>query len=502
MSGWGSGYVTDITYTAGHYPFQSPHHLEAACLLRSIRPPAIGPALSYVELGCGRGFGALILAASNPGWAVTAVDFHPAHVAEARRLASQAGLRNVTFLDADLSDPATVGLLPEADIVSLHGVWSWVPLGVRAGIVAILRARLRAGGLAHVSYNSLPGWQGALGMQRVLREAGLRAGGRSDVQATAGMSVVRDLAAAEAGYLLESRVVRNTLQHADRFPAEYLAHEYMNGSWNPCFHMDVCADLAPAHLDWAASTQLVDNFPELSLTPPQREIVNRYEDPVMRELVRDMCQERSLRSDVFVRGTNRLGAAERDAALRRIVLAPVRPRGAFRFSVTVPAGEAGLEGAFYGPVADRLAAGPCTVGTLLDLPGLEGRRRDNPAELVGMLVGSQQALPVAAGSRPGPGGHGALAAAMAARYEADGALNARAAVASSSLGTGWPCSVLELAVWRRLASGVAVDPGALSGTLMAHGSGEDRARMASAIADLVADMPPLWQAAGIATPAG
>ena len=498
--GWGGGYVTDVAYTAGHYPFQSPWHLEAACLLHSVQPPAIGPSLSYIELGCGRGYGALILAASNPGWTVTALDFHPAHIAEARHLAQQASVHNAVFIKADLADPATIALLPEADIVSLHGVWSWVPPQVRAGIAAVLKARLRAGGIAQISYNALPGWQGALGMQRVVREAGVRAAGRSDTQAMAGMQAVRDLAAAEAGYLGESRVVRNTLQHLDRFPAEYIAHEYMNASWSPCFHMDVCNDLAPARLEWAASNHLIDSFPELSLTPEQRAVVDRYDEPVMRELMRDMCQERSLRNDVFVRGLTRLRNTERDARLRSLVLAPTKPRSEFKSSIAVPVGEAGLEPKFYGPIMDRLAEGPCAVGALLDLPGIEGRRRDNPAELVGMLVGSLQAIPV--NPRPGQPVGDALNHAIGARFEANGALNARGALASGVLGTGWPCTVPELAVWRRLGSDQVIDLAAIAVTLLPQGSAEEREKMQVTLAGIAATLPPLWRTLGIAPKAG
>lgn len=495
---WGGGYVTDIAYTAGHYPMQSPWHMEAACLLRSVQPPAIGDGLSYVELGCGRGYGALILAAANPSWTITAVDFHPTHVAEARRLAAAAGIANARFIEADLADPATIALLPEADIVSLHGVWSWVPPPVRAGIVAILKARLRSGGMVQVSYNSLPGWQGALGMQRVVREAGLRGGSRSDTQALAGMQAVRGLNAADALYLGESRVVRNTLEHLERFPAEYMAHEYMNAAWNPCFHMDVCTELAAARLEWAASAQVIDSFPELSLTEAQRAVVNRYDEPVMRELMRDMCQERLLRNDVFVRGVARLGHSGRDAALRELTLAPTRPLREFRFSVTVPAGEAGLEPAFYGPVMERLAEGPCTVGSLLDVPGLAGRRRDNPAELVGMLLGSNQAIPVKPAVACAPSGI-AQAAETLNRVlgdvmESAGTLNARAALAIPALGTGWPCSLPELAVWRRMADGETPDPDALAGILLPRGSDEDRTRMSAVVAGIVAELPKLWRA--------
>ena len=41
MSGWGGGYVTDITYLPGYYRHQSPLHLNLACLLGGVAGIAI-----------------------------------------------------------------------------------------------------------------------------------------------------------------------------------------------------------------------------------------------------------------------------------------------------------------------------------------------------------------------------------------------------------------------------------------------------------------------------
>ena len=105
MSGWGSGYVTDITYMTGYYRQQSPALMALACLLGGVASPMPGPddPVSYLELGCGQGFGALMLAASNPHWTVTAIDFNPAHIAAARAWAAEAGIDNIRFIEADLS---------------------------------------------------------------------------------------------------------------------------------------------------------------------------------------------------------------------------------------------------------------------------------------------------------------------------------------------------------------------------------------------------------------
>jgi SAM-dependent methyltransferase len=86
MSGWGGGYVTDITYSVGWYRQQSPALMAIAAVIggSSAAIPAGDDPVRLLELGCGFGYGAMALAASNPSWSVTAVDFNPAHIAAAR----------------------------------------------------------------------------------------------------------------------------------------------------------------------------------------------------------------------------------------------------------------------------------------------------------------------------------------------------------------------------------------------------------------------------------
>src|SRR5271168_4967785 len=164
VNDWGSGYVTDVPYFPGYYSQQSPVHMVVAARLAGVACdlPDDDDPVHYLELGCGTGLGALTLASANASWRITGIDFNPAHIATARALARQAGIRNATFFEADLATLAEdrkADAIPEADFVSAHGLWSWVAQPVRAGIVRLLRAKVRAGGLVHLSYNALPAWQ-------------------------------------------------------------------------------------------------------------------------------------------------------------------------------------------------------------------------------------------------------------------------------------------------------------------------------------------------------
>ena len=457
MSGWGGGYVTDITYMAGYYREQSPAMMSLACLLGGVASPLPGPdePVSYLELGCGQGFGALILAASNPHWQVTAIDFNPAHVAAARAWAAQAGLDNIRFLEADLStlaeDPAAAQV-PEADFVSSHGVWSWVPHSVRSGIVRLLRAKVKPGGAVHVSYNALPAWGGALGMQRVLRDCGRRLASRSDRQAAEGLKLVQELQTAEAVHLTRSSHASMMIKRMGTLPAQYLSHEYINDAWEPCFHADVAAAFAEAKLDWVGAVALPENFPELTLTQEQRAVVQRFEDPQLRELLKDMCLERSLRHDLYVRGARRLSPPLRDAALMEVRLALNIAPDKMPEEANMPAGSAALNPRFYRPIAEALASGPRRVGDLLALPTLEGGH-DNPAELVGILVGLDLAEPAARpGAEPSPQALRFNRITMANLRRTEN-LGRALAAASYALGTGAPCSLFELYVSERIQAG-------------------------------------------------
>jgi len=458
-NGWGGGYVTDIDYVPGWYPTQSPMHLAIACLMLDVACdlPAGEEPVHYMELGCGLGFGAMVLAASNPGWRITAIDFNPAHIARARAIARDAGLRNIVFMEADLSTLAEEEegrRLPQADFVSLHGVWSWVSPDVRAGIVRLLRAKVAPGGVVHVSYNALPGWQSALGMQRLLIAAGDVAGGTSADRAMTGLGMVRSLMTAEATHLHGSLIPRKLNDLFDQMPIEYVAHEFMNRHWSPCFHADVASALADAKLDWIGSASLPENYTALVLSDAQREILASVSDPMLRELLKDMCLPRPLRQDIYVRGVQRLSRATRDAALGDVMVALTVPPDDISFEIEVGASKVSLSAAYYEPIIQGLRSAPRSVADLLKLPASGS---SDPRELVGILVGIGHVLPLL---RPGmePDPVAQRFNRIAARWlMAPRNYDKAFALASVAGGGGFPVTVFDMFINDRMQAGEGLE---------------------------------------------
>ncbi len=505
MSDWGAGYITDIPYMPGYYPQQSPWHLAVCGTLCGfdVAMPRPDDVLHYLELGCGLGLGAMMLAAGNPTWRITAIDFNPSHIAKARRMAAEAGLANIEFIEGDFStladDPVAMAAIPAADVVSMHGVWSWVAMPVRAGIVRLLKARVRSGGIVHLSYNTLPAWQGGIGLQRLVREVGERKPGRSDTQVAAGLAAAKALLEADAKHLRLSPLAAGMIDRLPKMAPEYLAHELMNRAWAPCFHADVAADLGEARLDWVGSAHITENFPELMLDEKQRTLRDEYNDPLLRELITDICVERTFRSDIFVRGAARISSVARDRALGGVTVGLAVDPDKFSYQMNVSVGQVTMNEAFYGAVVRKLAGGPCRLGELVSLPELDGHSR-NPAELASMLIGSNQAEIVARpGEDAGPAAR-RINGVSARRYvDRSLPLDTIAAVASARLGGGLRCSALELFLLDRIAAvGGWIDPAAWVAEFNPDMSPDDAAELRGVMIKLAENRRPAWRLSGLA----
>jgi len=389
MQSWGEGYITDIEYADGFYAAQGPRQMALAALMRGLETPDFDRPFAYCELGCGRGRTSLVLAALHPQGEFHAVDFHPAHIAQAVQEAEAARLPNIRFHEKSFEELTGPGApaLPMFDAVSLHGVWSWVSPELQGAIVAFLKAKLKPGGLVFVSYNAMPAWTQVAPLQRVLKELADAAPTRSDL--AIGHSVQA------LGRLFEAKVIPESFHEgmekiqsqAERAQFEYLAHEYLNAHWRPLYHIDVVRAMEPAKLSYAGHADLLRNFPILGFSDEQNAALSEIPGEALRETLTDFCLGSWFRRELYVRGARRLMAgvrAERIAALELTLLAPfpeVLQLQAHDGTLWKPHVEV------YQAVGRALRQGPRMVGELLSSPELPAGHPVGPVELAGVLVG-------------------------------------------------------------------------------------------------------------------
>jgi SAM-dependent methyltransferase len=364
---WSEGYVVDIDYTHGFYRELAPSLLRFVTALHRVQAADTDRPFTYYELGCGNGNTTALLAAVNPHGRFTGVDFNPAHVAYARKLAQDTGVGNATFLEHSFGDLAGLDTA-DAEIIALHGVYSWVSEENRRHIVEFIRRRLKAGGIVYVSYNCLPGFAQAGPLQRLFVEHAGRGEGELADRVRRSVQFATLLAGAGAEYFHASPVAKRLLQKVGGEDLRYVAHEYFGANWSPLFHADVARELAAASLSYAGSAVLLDNFDQLMLKPELQAFAADAADRAFAETVRDFAVNRSFRRDVYVRDAPAAGPADAAALLGRTRFALARPRALCRLKRRTPAGDVALEEHSYAPVLDALARAPMTVDELSQAP--------------------------------------------------------------------------------------------------------------------------------------
>ncbi len=512
MTEWTAGYVSDVEYLPGFYREQSPVHLDLACLIGGVQPPDRVGGMAYCELGCGTGLTTLLLAAANPEGRFYGIDFNPAHIARGQAMLQAAGLSNVELIEASFADLLEPGAreLPQFDYVTLHGVYSWISAENRHAIVKFLAKYVKPGGLVYVSYNAMPGWMMGLPLQRLMLEfAGLNPG-RSDRLAEQALAFVGAMQKAGARAIPDKEIVERLEREISSGKLAYVAHEYLNQNWHPLYHADVARELAEAKLGYVASATMLENYPELALSREQSELLNQVPDDIVRETLRDYFMARAFRRDIFVRGPRRLKTERREALLRDIQLALFIPSAKTKLEITVPVGEAKLEERLYRPALDALAHGIRTPHEILNLPAIKGQTKGTATELVGMLLGSGQAVAV-----PAVGSSGTTARAFnrAALSQAAEEGLTKSALAAPFSASGLHIGLFELLAYGALAAGAAAElEGLVDGawkhlslrgdTLRKDGkpiesAEENKAVLRQELAAVLTDTVPIWRRLGV-----
>lgn len=432
MSGDGKGLYAvsfQASLTPGHFA------LAAAMAGHVWRPRSD---LTLVDLGCGRGYAAMVLAAANPGWHVVGIDRDPAAIAEARMVAAAAGLANAVFLEADLAALGTElpGLPPQIDVAVAHGVWTWIPDAARDGIRDLLARRLKPGGLACFGYNALPAARREQRLQRVLRL--LAEGGDDTAAATRAMARLRETGVAAALGLPDTPMLSRLLADPPLLEPAFVAHEFLTAQWRPVFHDELVAALGPCKLDFLASCNLFESVPWMFLDEGPRALFDQLAPAAGREALKDLFLPRDFRTDLFVRGARR-GAATR--ALGDIVLASAGPPPAAPPELPMGTAKAALKPRIWAPISERLTRGPTSLAALCAAAPADATPRME--ELAALLVDTGIALPVfAAGRRSGSASRFNRIAAQA--YAQGGTATGHFALAAPACGGGVPVDAATL----------------------------------------------------------
>ena len=351
---WGAGYITDIEYTFGYYREQCPALLRLACLSAGVLPPKKG-AISYLELGYGQGLSINIHAAANGG-SYWGTDFNPVHAAHARGLASASGA-NINLFDDSFAEFANRPDVPEFDVITLHGIWTWISDENRRVIVDLIKRKLKVGGLVYISYNCLPGWAPAMPLRHLMKLHADFAGSESNTmiaKVDAALSFAKQIIDSGALYFTGNPAVAQRLTKIAEQNKQYLAHEYLNKDWRLMAFSELADWLEQAKLSFVGSAHLIDHVDAVNLSAEGQKLLGQIAHPILRESVRDYLVNQQFRRDIFVKGPQRISSMEQQEMLRMELFVLLTPAVSIPREVTGLKGKGSLHPAIYDPIIAAL----------------------------------------------------------------------------------------------------------------------------------------------------
>ncbi len=351
------GYVCDIPYDNNFYKELTPNFLESLLLLHGLELPYRNEnePFRYLELGYGQGLSLNVHAAANDGefWGT---DFNPNHCLNARAVMRHSGTQCQVLNDSfeELAAKIQQGLLPQFDMIVLHGVWSWITKESREAVLQIISKSLKVGGLVYVSYNCMPGWASFTPLRELLtyhaKTQNASRGSVSKVQQAYGF--ISQLEKAGAMVFTQNPSLANRFKALGTQSVSYVAHEYFNEDWYVPYFKDVATDLEQAKCTFFTSTRLLNQH-NMALSPDAVTLLQGIEDVKLRETVRDFVLNTQFRSDVFVKGTiNGLSDKER---LLNSTYALCVPITAISYTLNIPSGKLNLKQELYEPLVHFLA---------------------------------------------------------------------------------------------------------------------------------------------------
>ncbi|MSQ69449.1 MAG: methyltransferase domain-containing protein [Gammaproteobacteria bacterium] len=398
------GYITDVAYTDHYYAQLAPVLLAYVAALNGFVPPPIRD-FDYCEIGCGNGLSLNLHAAANPQARFVGIDLNPEHIANARAVAEDGGLRNLRYFALDVAT-AEHQSLPAFDYITLHGVYSWVSEAVRAQIVQFLRNRLKPGGAVMVSYNVLPGWAGLAPLREMLLSYTAGMPGMNSVErARHGLGYLQFMAEKGAAYFVQNPSAGEQLKDLQKQDLRYVAHEFFNYHWNPLYFSQVAREMMAAELMFCGSIPIEQNYAELTVPQPLHEMLKTAPSRNAVESNKDFACNTRFRNDVYVRGAPSAAPQAPDPALfRDFAFGLATPVEALKLlQVSVGLVTMDLSGAIFPVIAQVLGDRAQTVAQLQSLPELAGATAEQILGALQKLVVAQQATPFVCGADPYPG---------------------------------------------------------------------------------------------------
>lgn len=110
-----------------------------------------------LEIGCSYGGNIIPFAVEYENSEVYGIDLSETQINVGKEIIAKMGLENIKLIQMNILDYNQE--FGKFDYIICHGVFSWVPDIVKEKIISVIKESLNENGVAHISYNTYPGWK-------------------------------------------------------------------------------------------------------------------------------------------------------------------------------------------------------------------------------------------------------------------------------------------------------------------------------------------------------
>lgn len=299
-----------ISYFSSSFVDTNPYRLEACGNLFGINPNPTKEA-KILEIGCSFGGNLIPFALHNPKAKLLGIDLSENQIKKGNEIIkSIKGLDNVKLLQKDICELSAddISEYGKFDYIICHGVYSWVPDFVRAGILRVVREFMAPNGVAYISYNTYPGWKNKEICRDVMRFAG------KDEP-----NLVKKLEKAKEAlrfykYAFEKNLEKtpelealipfqNLIKNIDEILVSnqdfYLIHEYLEPLNQPFYFNDFYLDCADFGLSYLCESDFSGLF-EVNFTDEKMENFLNNQSRINQEQYFDFLKNKQFRRSIVV----------------------------------------------------------------------------------------------------------------------------------------------------------------------------------------------------------
>jgi 2-polyprenyl-3-methyl-5-hydroxy-6-metoxy-1,4-benzoquinol methylase/methyltransferase-like protein len=319
-----------VAYPGAADPRIQLRNLEVTATMFGAQPAELS-GCRVLELGCADGTNLLPFAIEFPESQFVGVDLAEDRIRLAKEVASEASAQNVQFHHASVVDLDSS--LGSFDYILCPGVFSWVTDEVRQAILRVCRECLAPAGVAAVSYNALPGWNGSGTLRDFIRHC-VKPTDEPAKQIADARNAVEFLAANAPANSTQATFYARARDRLRRKSDAYLYHDYITDP-NRAFYFREFESLANDHrlkffgeADFRHSSGFgldVSGRSAVVQTPPEN-----------REQLLDFLLNTSYRSSMLCHAACHLTPRIQHERIREFELALTDPLAEFTFDPSSP----------------------------------------------------------------------------------------------------------------------------------------------------------------------